>query len=198
MNRVALDILVTGGGIIPKEDMDALEQGGMGRLFGPGTPSVGSRQLHQGLGRGTPRGLIQVTASQVHPRTSRLRTLSDEYLALAARAAAGRGAKRIAKMHEKGSSHPRAGREAAGSRQPWLEIGLLVAYDQYEGQAPAAGVITGLGRGRGPRGRGGGQRRDSEGGLLVAGNRSRKILRAQEIAMRQRIPDHLSGGLARA
>jgi methylmalonyl-CoA mutase C-terminal domain/subunit len=33
------DILVTGGGIIPQEDMDALERGGMGRLFGPGTPT---------------------------------------------------------------------------------------------------------------------------------------------------------------
>lgn len=31
------DILVTGGGIIPKEDMDALEAEGVGRLFGPGT-----------------------------------------------------------------------------------------------------------------------------------------------------------------
>ena len=33
------DILVTGGGIIPKEDMDALEKLGVGRLFGPGTPT---------------------------------------------------------------------------------------------------------------------------------------------------------------
>jgi methylmalonyl-CoA mutase C-terminal domain/subunit len=31
------DILITGGGIIPKEDMDALQQHGIGRLFGPGT-----------------------------------------------------------------------------------------------------------------------------------------------------------------
>jgi methylmalonyl-CoA mutase C-terminal domain/subunit len=31
------DILLTGGGIIPKEDMGALEQQGIGRLFGPGT-----------------------------------------------------------------------------------------------------------------------------------------------------------------
>ena len=31
------DILVTGGGIIPKEDMDALQSQGMGKLFGPGT-----------------------------------------------------------------------------------------------------------------------------------------------------------------
>ncbi|MEO7103040.1 MAG: cobalamin B12-binding domain-containing protein [Gemmatimonadaceae bacterium] len=33
------DILVTGGGIIPREDMDALEARGTGRLFGPGTPT---------------------------------------------------------------------------------------------------------------------------------------------------------------
>ena len=31
------DILLTGGGIIPKEDMDALHATGVGRLFGPGT-----------------------------------------------------------------------------------------------------------------------------------------------------------------
>jgi methylmalonyl-CoA mutase C-terminal domain/subunit len=34
------DILVTGGGIIPREDMDALEALGIGRLFGPGTPTT--------------------------------------------------------------------------------------------------------------------------------------------------------------
>lgn len=33
------DILITGGGIIPKEDMEALEQQGVGKLFGPGTPT---------------------------------------------------------------------------------------------------------------------------------------------------------------
>ncbi|MDH5234519.1 MAG: cobalamin B12-binding domain-containing protein [Gemmatimonadota bacterium] len=31
------DILLTGGGIIPKEDMEALEALGVGKLFGPGT-----------------------------------------------------------------------------------------------------------------------------------------------------------------
>jgi methylmalonyl-CoA mutase C-terminal domain/subunit len=31
------DILVTGGGIIPREDMDALQALGTGKLFGPGT-----------------------------------------------------------------------------------------------------------------------------------------------------------------
>jgi methylmalonyl-CoA mutase C-terminal domain/subunit len=33
------DILVTGGGIIPREDMDELQRRGIGRLFGPGTPT---------------------------------------------------------------------------------------------------------------------------------------------------------------
>jgi methylmalonyl-CoA mutase C-terminal domain/subunit len=34
------DILVTGGGIIPPEDMEALQRAGIGRLFGPGTPTA--------------------------------------------------------------------------------------------------------------------------------------------------------------
>jgi methylmalonyl-CoA mutase C-terminal domain/subunit len=34
------DILLTGGGIIPREDMDELERLGTGRLFGPGTPTT--------------------------------------------------------------------------------------------------------------------------------------------------------------
>jgi methylmalonyl-CoA mutase, C-terminal domain len=32
-------ILLTGGGIIPEEDMERLEEMGTGRLFGPGTPT---------------------------------------------------------------------------------------------------------------------------------------------------------------
>lgn len=34
------DVLVTGGGIIPKEDMEALQAQGVGKLFGPGTPTT--------------------------------------------------------------------------------------------------------------------------------------------------------------
>jgi methylmalonyl-CoA mutase C-terminal domain/subunit len=34
------DVLITGGGIIPKEDMDALREQGIGELFGPGTPTT--------------------------------------------------------------------------------------------------------------------------------------------------------------
>ena len=34
------DVLLTGGGIIPKEDMEALQRLGVGRLFGPGTSTT--------------------------------------------------------------------------------------------------------------------------------------------------------------
>jgi len=33
------DVLLTGGGIIPDEDMSALQQQGAGKLFAPGTPT---------------------------------------------------------------------------------------------------------------------------------------------------------------
>ena len=33
-----VDVLLVGGGIIPKKDIEKLENMGMGKLFGPGTP----------------------------------------------------------------------------------------------------------------------------------------------------------------
>jgi 3-methylcrotonyl-CoA carboxylase beta subunit len=121
-------------------------------------------------------------------RPSRLRALTDEYLELAARLREGGGPRRVAKMHEKGQLSPRERVTALlDPGAPWLELGLLVAYDQYEGQAPGAGVITGLGVVEG---------REC---VIVANDATvkagswwpetiRKILRAQEVAMRQRIP----------
>ena len=39
MNEKGLDdVLLVGGGIIPKKDIEELESLGMGKLFGPGTP----------------------------------------------------------------------------------------------------------------------------------------------------------------
>ena len=39
MNAAGLDeVLLTGGGIIPKKDMTSLQKQGVGRLFGPGSP----------------------------------------------------------------------------------------------------------------------------------------------------------------
>jgi 3-methylcrotonyl-CoA carboxylase beta subunit len=119
---------------------------------------------------------------------SRLRALTDEYRQLAERLRAGGGAARVAKMHQQGKLAPRE-RVATllDPGAPWLELGLLVAYDQYDGQAPGAGVITGVGVVEGRE-------------VVVVANDAtvkagswwpetiRKILRAQEVAMRQRIP----------
>ncbi len=69
----------------------------------------------------------------------------------------------------------------------WFEVGLLVAHDRYEGEAPSAGVVTGLGRVSGRI-------------VVVVANDAtvkagswwpetiEKILRAQEIAMRRGLP----------
>jgi acetyl-CoA carboxylase carboxyltransferase component len=72
-------------------------------------------------------------------------------------------------------------------RSRFLEIGLLVAHDQYDGDAPSAGVVTGVGVVHGRQ-------------VVVVANDAtvkagswwpetiRKILRSQEIAMRCRVP----------
>jgi 3-methylcrotonyl-CoA carboxylase beta subunit len=119
---------------------------------------------------------------------NRLRTLTEEYLRLAARLQQGGGAARVAKMHQQGKLAPRERvQRLLDTGAPWLELGLLVAYDQYDGQAPGAGVITGVGVVEGRE-------------VVVVANDAtvkagswwpetiRKILRAQEVAMRQRIP----------
>ena len=49
------DVLVTGGGIIPAEDIEALREMGIGQLFGPGTPTTDAvgyiRTWYTGSGR---------------------------------------------------------------------------------------------------------------------------------------------------
>jgi len=119
---------------------------------------------------------------------SRLKSLNDEYRTLRTRLEQGGGAERIKRQHDQGKLTARERIAALLDRDgPWVEVGLLVAWDQYDGQAPAAGVVTGLGRVGGRP-------------VVVVANDAtvkagswwpetiKKILRAQEVAMRQRIP----------
>ena len=120
---------------------------------------------------------------------SRLKALTAEFRALRARIEQGGGPDKVRRQHDQGKLTARERVAGLLDRDSlWLEIGLLVAYDQYDGQAPAAGVVTGVAS----------DRRD--GAVVVVANDAtvkagawwpetiKKILRAQEIAMRERIP----------
>ncbi len=100
----------------------------------------------------------------------------------------GGGPEKIDKIHKQGKLTARERIELLLDEDSFsLEIGLLVAYDEYNGQAPAAAVVTVVGRIEG---------REC---VIVANDATikagawypetiKKILRAQEIAMRNRVP----------
>src|SRR5260370_9661626 len=130
----------------------------------------------------------KVPSSNPQPQHTRLRELTNELSELEARLRLGGGLEKIEKQHK---AHKLTARERIdllldkdSFRQ---EIGLLVAYDQYDGAAPAAGVVTTIGRVGGRE-------------VVVVANDAtvkagswwpetiKQILRAQEIAMRSRVP----------
>ena len=77
--------------------------------------------------------------------SSRLRELSDEVRQLEARLKQGGGEDKIARQHKQGKLTARERIALLCDHDTrFLEIGLRVAYDEYEGQAPAAGVVTGI------------------------------------------------------
>ena len=119
---------------------------------------------------------------------SRLRTLTDEYLRLAAKIQLGGGHEKIDKIHKQGKLTARERLRLLLDEDSFSqEIGLLVAYDEYNGQAPAAAVVTVVGK------------IHARECVVVANDATikagawypetiKKILRAQEIAMRNRVP----------
>jgi 3-methylcrotonyl-CoA carboxylase beta subunit len=117
-----------------------------------------------------------------------MQNLVDQLASLEQRLRAGGGEARIEKQHKAGKLTARERiAELIDSDTPFLEIGLLVAFDQYDGTAPAAGVVTGIAKIEGRP------------AVIVANDATvkagawwpetiTKILRAQEIAMRNRAP----------
>ncbi|MDM7922837.1 MAG: acyl-CoA carboxylase subunit beta, partial [Pyrinomonadaceae bacterium] len=120
--------------------------------------------------------------------TSRLSRLTEEFRQLEEKLRLGGGPEKIEKIHKQGKLTARERIELLlddGSFSQ--EIGLLVAFDEYKGQAPAAAVVTVVGKVEG---------REC---VVVANDATikagawypetiKKILRAQEIAMRNRVP----------
>ena len=74
-----------------------------------------------------------------------MRQLVEELQSLEEKLRLGGGAKKIDKQHNDGKL---TARERIGalidSGSMFLEIGLLVAWDAHQGNAPGAGVVTGL------------------------------------------------------
>jgi 3-methylcrotonyl-CoA carboxylase beta subunit len=121
-------------------------------------------------------------------RQAHLRLLVEQLHKLEARLREGGGPSRIERQHRAGKMTARE--RIAALLDPgslFLEIGLLIAYDRYDGLAPAAGVVTGIGKIEGRI------------AVVVANDATvkagawwpetiTKILRAQEIAMRNKLP----------
>jgi acetyl-CoA carboxylase carboxyltransferase component len=124
----------------------------------------------------------------ITPNRDHLERLVGELKTLEDRLRQGGGAARIEREHGKGKLTARERIDLLFDQDShFQEIGLLVAHDLYDQQAPAAGVITGIGR------------IASREAVVVANDATvkagswwpetvRKILRAQEIAMRCRVP----------
>ncbi|HVQ37485.1 MAG TPA: acyl-CoA carboxylase subunit beta [Pyrinomonadaceae bacterium] len=122
------------------------------------------------------------------PTPQRLKQLTDELQQLEAKLRLGGGPDKIEKQHSQGKLTARERLTRLLDKDSYAqEIGLLVAYDQYDGGAPAAGVVTVVGRV---------EQREV---VVVANDATvkagswwpetiKKILRAQEIAMRSQVP----------
>jgi 3-methylcrotonyl-CoA carboxylase beta subunit len=118
----------------------------------------------------------------------RLRELSADLQRLEAKIRTGGGPDKIERQHQQGKLTARERIELLFDKESFQqEIGLLVAYDEYKGQAPSAGVVTMIGRING---------REvvavANDATVKAGSwwpeTIKKILRAQEISMRSHVP----------
>ncbi len=121
-------------------------------------------------------------------RPGRMGELARELAELRSRLKLGGGTGKIRRQRERGKLTARDRLHLLLDRDAlWAEVGLLVAHDAYDGKAPGAGVVTGVGTVQGRE-------------VVVVANDATvkagawwpetvtKILRAQEIAMRCRIP----------
>jgi 3-methylcrotonyl-CoA carboxylase beta subunit len=127
-------------------------------------------------------------ASRTVPAAGRLRVLTQDLRNLEERLRQGGGPERIERQHAQGKLTARERIELLlDPGTELLELGLLVAHDSYDGQAPGVGVVTGIGWVHGRP-------------VVVVANDATvkagswwpetitKMLRAQEVAMRCRVP----------
>jgi 3-methylcrotonyl-CoA carboxylase beta subunit len=131
---------------------------------------------------------IDSRSAEFQANAAQLRGLADDLKALAARTALGGDDKARARHTERGKLLPRERvRALLDPGSPFLEFSALAAHGMYDGAAPAAGIITGIGRVNGIE-------------VVVVANDAtvkggtyfpitvKKHLRAQEIALENHLP----------
>ena len=128
-------------------------------------------------------GVNEGTANRRH-----LEKLVEDWQRLESKVRRGGGHDKIERQHQQGKLTARERIDLlVDPNSRFLEIGLLLAYDEYQGQAPGAGVVTGIGM------------VGSREVVIVANDATvkagswwpetiKKILRAQEVAMRCAVP----------
>ena len=97
---------------------------------------------------------MTVIVSQIDPRStefqasaSQLRAVTDDLQRELSRSSEGGGAKARDKHEARGKLLPRERiRALLDPGSPFLELSALAAYGMYDDAAPAAGIITGIGR----------------------------------------------------
>lgn len=130
----------------------------------------------------------QAKAAETNPNRIHLESLVAELRALESKLRQGGGADKIQRQHSQGKLTARERiKQLIDLNTHFQEVGLLIAHDQYDGTAPAAGVVTGFGVIAGRE------------AVVIANDATvkagswwpetiKKMLRAQEIAMRCRVP----------
>ena len=131
---------------------------------------------------------IRTDSAEFRDNAARMRALVDELRERTATAAQGGGPKYIERHREQGKMPVRERVETLiDPGSPFLELSPLAAWDMYDGGAPGAGLVTGIARVSGRE------------VLIVANDATvkggtyhpltvKKHLRAQEVALQNRLP----------
>src|SRR5678815_4888434 len=154
-----------------------------------------SRSTSRATGRGILTARMPVIESHVDPSSAEFRQNQEHMRGLTAdlrrrldEARAGGGEDSVKRQREQGKLLARERIERLlDPGTPFLEVGALAAHGLYDGAAPSAGIVTGIGRVRGRE------------VMIVANDPSvkggtyfpvtvKKHLRAQEVAQENRLP----------
>jgi len=131
---------------------------------------------------------VETTSDSFRANRTRMQALVDEYRARAEQVRQGGGAKYLARHRDQGKLPVRERIDALlDPRSPFLELSALAAWDMYDGDAPSAGIVTGIGRVAG------------QDVMVVANDATvkggtyypltvKKHLRAQDVALQNHLP----------